>query len=194
MAWTAPMTWVAGSTVTSALLNTHLRDNLLESGPAKVTAGGDTLYATGANALARLAKGTARQFLRMNAGATAPEWANAAHVFVPICFSRSDSSGGMVSLHQGYFTFNTADWPAGYTAYLVVVWAASHTSGTATMRLRNITDGADAWTSTLSVPVSERRDRNTITLTNGKNYQMQAQSATAGQAVYCHEAYIELAY
>lgn len=28
MAWTAPRTWVAAETVTAALLNTHLRDNL----------------------------------------------------------------------------------------------------------------------------------------------------------------------
>ena len=28
MAWTTPRTWVAGETVTAALLNTHLRDNL----------------------------------------------------------------------------------------------------------------------------------------------------------------------
>lgn len=30
MAWTSPRTWVAGETVTAALLNTHVRDNLLE--------------------------------------------------------------------------------------------------------------------------------------------------------------------
>jgi hypothetical protein len=35
---------------------------------------GDTLYATAADTLARLAKGTAAQHLRMNSGATAPEW------------------------------------------------------------------------------------------------------------------------
>lgn len=35
---------------------------------------GDVLYATGANTLARLPKGTAGQFLQMNSGATAPEW------------------------------------------------------------------------------------------------------------------------
>lgn len=29
MAWTAPRTWVAGEMATAALLNTHLRDNLL---------------------------------------------------------------------------------------------------------------------------------------------------------------------
>lgn len=28
MAWTAPRTWVAGETVTAALMNTHVRDNL----------------------------------------------------------------------------------------------------------------------------------------------------------------------
>lgn len=35
---------------------------------------GDVIYATGAGAWGRLAKGTALQVLRMNAGATAPEW------------------------------------------------------------------------------------------------------------------------
>jgi hypothetical protein len=39
---------------------------------------GDLLYASGANTLGKLAKGTALHVLRMNAGATAPEWAAAA--------------------------------------------------------------------------------------------------------------------
>jgi len=42
--------------------------------PALVDASGDLLYADGADSLTRLAKGTARQVLRMNSGATAPEW------------------------------------------------------------------------------------------------------------------------
>lgn len=74
MAWTAPRTWTTGELVTAALLNTHVRDNLLESAAAKVTTAGDLVYATGANALARLPKGTAAQVLKMNPGATAPEW------------------------------------------------------------------------------------------------------------------------
>lgn len=74
MAWTAPRTWVTGETVTAALLNTHVRDNLLETAPAKVTTAGDTVYATGANAIARLGIGTRRYALRVNAGATAPAW------------------------------------------------------------------------------------------------------------------------
>lgn len=38
---------------------------------------GDTLYASAANVVNRLAKGTALQLLRMNAGATSPEWVTA---------------------------------------------------------------------------------------------------------------------
>ena len=38
---------------------------------------GDTMYASGTDTLAKLAKGTAAQVLAMNAGATAPEWADA---------------------------------------------------------------------------------------------------------------------
>lgn len=37
MAWTSPMTWVAGSVLTAAQLNTHLRDNIMETMPAKAT-------------------------------------------------------------------------------------------------------------------------------------------------------------
>ena len=37
-------------------------------------AAGDVLYATAADTLARLPKGTAAQILAINAGATAPEW------------------------------------------------------------------------------------------------------------------------
>lgn len=39
------------------------------------TAAGDVLYYSAADTLARLAKGTAGQKLKMNSGATAPEWA-----------------------------------------------------------------------------------------------------------------------
>lgn len=40
MSWTAPRTWIAGETPTAALLNTHLRDNMLETEGAKATGGG----------------------------------------------------------------------------------------------------------------------------------------------------------
>ena len=52
MAYTAPRTWVAGELVTAALGNTHWRDNLLETAPAKATAEGGIFVATAANAIA----------------------------------------------------------------------------------------------------------------------------------------------
>jgi len=81
------------------MMNAHVRDNLLETAPAKVTTAGDTVYGTGANAIARLAAGVqgalkrmgaasvpnwlalgaAKQYLRTNAGVTDVEYAG------PIC-------------------------------------------------------------------------------------------------------------
>lgn len=76
MSWVAPRTWVVGEVLTAALLNTHLRDNLLETAPAKATTAGDVFYATAAGAIARLAA-NASKTLKMNAGGTAPEWGDA---------------------------------------------------------------------------------------------------------------------
>lgn len=51
MAWTAPMTAVAGNAFTAAQFNTHVRDNLLETAPAKATTANGFFVATGANAI-----------------------------------------------------------------------------------------------------------------------------------------------
>lgn len=40
MAWTAPMTFASNTVLTSAQLNTHLRDNLIELAPAKASQAG----------------------------------------------------------------------------------------------------------------------------------------------------------
>lgn len=37
MAWTSPMTFVSNNVLTAAQLNTHLRDNMMETAPAKAT-------------------------------------------------------------------------------------------------------------------------------------------------------------
>lgn len=72
MAWTAPRTWTTGEVVTGSIMNQHVRDNLLETGPAKVTTAGDMLYATGANALNRLAIGASRSILASDG--SSPLW------------------------------------------------------------------------------------------------------------------------
>lgn len=57
--------------------NVQAYDAALQSLAGLSLAQGDILYATAADTLARLPKGMSAQVLRMNAGATAPEWAAA---------------------------------------------------------------------------------------------------------------------
>lgn len=47
MAWTVPMTFTAGTALTAAQLNTHLRDNLLETATSKATTVSQYFVATG---------------------------------------------------------------------------------------------------------------------------------------------------
>lgn len=58
MAWTAPMTAVAGSVFTAAQFNTHVRDNLLETAPAKATTAGRHFASVGTNEIAERASVT----------------------------------------------------------------------------------------------------------------------------------------
>jgi hypothetical protein len=73
MAWTAPRTWVTGETVTAALMNAHIRDNLLETSAATVTTAGDLAYADAANSMgSRVGIGAANTHL-VSTG-SAPVW------------------------------------------------------------------------------------------------------------------------
>ncbi len=58
MAWTAPMTVVDGQIFTAAQYNSNIRDNLLETAPAKATTAGGYFVATGTNAIAQRLPGT----------------------------------------------------------------------------------------------------------------------------------------
>lgn len=53
MAWTSPMTAVANAILTAAQWNAHVRDNLLETAPAKATTAGALFVSTGLNAIAQ---------------------------------------------------------------------------------------------------------------------------------------------
>lgn len=52
MAWTAPMTAVDGTAFTAAQFNANVRDNLLETMPAKALTVGDYFVSTGNNSIA----------------------------------------------------------------------------------------------------------------------------------------------
>lgn len=51
MAWTAPITWVGGQIPSATLLNAQLRDNMLETMPAKATAEGQYFAGAGTNSI-----------------------------------------------------------------------------------------------------------------------------------------------
>lgn len=126
IAWVSPRTWSTGELVTSALANTHWRDNLLETAPAKVTAAGDIVYGTGANALARLAIGASPKVL--TGGASAPSWAN------PTLFSGTTDVTADESTTSSSYTDLTTAGPAvtltpGETMeHLIMVQAYMQTS------------------------------------------------------------------
>lgn len=53
MAWTTPVTAVSGALLTAAQWNASVRDNLLETAPAKATTSGRFFVSTGANSIAQ---------------------------------------------------------------------------------------------------------------------------------------------
>ena len=167
MSWTNPKTWVAGETVTAALLNTHLRDNLLATAAAVMTVAGDMVYATAANTLARLAKGSAGQFLRMNALATAPEWATltptSGYFLGAVGVNRHVESGtsaselipqGELNVNDDAFTFvnSFASTPsvavglqhngnAFSSAGVIIKWGTLGTTGVTLQKANNVAGG-----------------------------------------------------
>jgi hypothetical protein len=59
MAWSTPLTAVANAALTAAQWNASVRDNFLETAPAKATAAGQYFVSTAANALAARTPGAA---------------------------------------------------------------------------------------------------------------------------------------
>lgn len=108
MAWTAPRTWVTGETVTAALMNTHIRDNLLETSAATVTTAGDLAYADAANSMgSRLAIGPAGY--RLVSSGSAPTWKGQAYDD-QVAYFATDTSSGSDTVYWG---FDTIYWDSG---------------------------------------------------------------------------------
>ena len=72
MAWTAPRCWVTGEVVTATLLNQQIKGNLLSTSAGVVTTAGDITYASAANTMARVGKGTNGNILHQ--ASCAPAW------------------------------------------------------------------------------------------------------------------------
>jgi hypothetical protein len=98
---------------------------------ALLTAQGDIVYASAANTLARLAKGTALQQLRMNAGATAPEWDS-------VGLSLSDYSGTSTIVGWSSRTINVISYAAiGKLVYCIFNIEGTSNSTSTTFTLPN---------------------------------------------------------
>jgi len=91
-----------------------------------VTTAGDVIYATGSGAVTRLGIGTANQVLRVNSGATAPEWAT------------PSGAGSLTKISKQTFTTSSAVnvnsvFSATYSNYMILVEATNSTSNVDTI-------------------------------------------------------------
>ena len=101
---------------------------------------GDLLYATGSTTLAKLAKGSGSQTLKMNSGATAPEWATVAAASADVVKLHSATFADVATAGMdGYFT-------SDYNMYLVAVVGANGVDGTVDIEV-TLNQGGSAITS-----------------------------------------------
>ena len=126
MAWTAPQTWTVGQVVTASDMNTDVRDNMLETAPAKAAAAGDMFYATAVNAITNLGIGTAGQLLAVNSGASAPEWADT--IEGDLTWTSTDSG----SIGPQHTLYHDSASPVGGDAIGYWLFDGNNTSGTQT--------------------------------------------------------------
>ena len=109
---------------------------------------GDILYATGSTTLAKLAKGTGLYGLRMNAGATAPEWAAAAGggAWEYLARQTLGSDASDITFKQDVAaTDGTPDFGSDYAAIMFVLEHFSPSASTSQHRLRMSTDGGSSF-------------------------------------------------
>lgn len=111
MAWSTPMTATSGSVFTAAQFNSSVRDNLLETLPAKVTAAGQLGVATGANAI--IARSCPSSIVSTSEGVVATSYGNIS----------GGTVGPTVTVTTGTFAFvilgcNMTNNTAGSASYM----------------------------------------------------------------------------
>lgn len=140
--------------ITPAIWNA-VSDAITVSAAAIVTTAGDTVQATGANALARLAIGAAKQILTPNAGATALEYINPPIKYVQLePFSMADQIDTATGNGKAYLHI-----PADVGGFdLVEVHAEVQTAGTTNtldIQIANVTQAADMLSTVITVDSGE---------------------------------------
>lgn len=124
-------------------------------------AAGDIIYASGAAAFSRLAKGTAGQVLTMNSGATAPEWQSPTLPDGFLSAGQTITSGGALTLAHGL-----GSAPRLVQAYLK---CTTTDQGYSVGDEVFVSGGQDAYGSTVSVGVSIVPDATNLNIRFGSN-------------------------
>lgn len=131
---------------TAALMNTHVRDNTLACAVAVSTAAGDVVYASGANALVRLAAPTtARSVMRYSTGSTGLQYGPvtpASSQFLGHPLANYRAEGGTQAGTSGSIDFTSA-----YAAAPIVVTGINANDVKATIKISAITTTGFTWTS-----------------------------------------------
>jgi len=148
MAWTTPRTWVAAEVPTAAILNTHIRDNLAATEAGVATTAGDLVYASAANTLARLAKGTSGMFLRVAGGL--PAWATSGSSLSVSRVTLTDVATSAVTTWTDWGTEYCSVADPGTASVDIVCWLNGNyntNAATSTQRLRIAVsiDGGSTW-------------------------------------------------
>lgn len=116
--------WVTVGTLASTLLGHQAQDATLDSLSGLSLAQGDILYATAADTLERLPKGTAGHRLAMNGGATAPSWGDTCGYVAgsggTVTQSTSKSTGVTLNKKCGRITTSNAALASGAVVSFVM--------------------------------------------------------------------------
>ena len=148
MAWTTPRCWVTGEVVTAALLNAQIKGNMDLTAPAKLTAAGDMLYATGANATARLAKGTNGNI--MHQASCAPAWTASPSITAITLSGALDANGTVDADVTDFDVLSSGDIDlvsSANAAAAVYIAQSTGTSGTVKIHAdtgTSVTEGAES--------------------------------------------------
>lgn len=117
MAWTAPRTWTTAEVVTAAMMNTHVRDNFLETSAATVTTAGDLAYADAANSMgSRLAIGATGTTLISTGSAP---------VYRVTDGMTGDGTYTVITPPTSFSNFNVAAWGSGTEVSVTVTTGAT---------------------------------------------------------------------
>jgi hypothetical protein len=187
----------ADAATVRATIGAQASDGALTTLAGLSLSAGDVLYSTGADTVARLAIGTANQVLRVNAGATAPEWAapvGGAPDFVLEDQKASGTNGqtlasagvwitrdlnaevrdvaSIVSVASNEFTVTANAW---------VEWQCMGRDAHMT-RLYNVTDATTVATSLTATAAGVGQvTSGGAAVTAGKTYRIEVNTSTAGQ-------------